>query len=115
MKNNNCLLNLLKLICLLQDNSLNDSFPSNCEKQFLGPQLNNCYDTRVISLYQKNGSLFSININNNMYSYFRVMSIEDNCCKLLVLNNDYSSTSQFITIHINCIAAIRCIQDIKLF
>ena len=118
MNHNNCMHNLIKFICLLQDNSTNHFCQSNCEKPFLGPIMNPpCYDTRVVSFYRKDGSLFTTNIENNTYSYFRIMSITNTCCKLLALqkeNNTYSSTNQIITLDIHCIGAICCIQDINL-
>lgn len=122
MRNNNCIRNLLKLLCLLQDNSLNKcSLDDGCIKPFLGPTINNiCYNTRVLTLYKKDGTIFSTNYtntNNELISsnYFRVNSINDDCATLLILeNNDgiYSSTKQFITINLRCICAVKCINDV---
>ena len=114
MKSNYCIANLLKLICLLQDNSTSCPNIDNCHKSYLGPSIpNNCYDTRVIQIYEKNGSLLTINNS----TFYKVITVNNNCCKLLILNNDnntYSSTNEFITIQISCIGAIQCIQDINL-
>ena len=54
MKSNKCIRNLLKLINLLQNNSINNcSMNDGCTKPFLGPSINNiCYNTRVITLYK---------------------------------------------------------------
>lgn len=101
MKDNHCINNLLKYINLLQNNSINNN------------SLNNNYNTRVIELYKKNGSL--LEINNT--SYFRIMDINNNCCKLLLLslnNGSYCSMNEYITISTKCICAIRCIKDIIL-
>ena len=59
MENNYCLHNLLKLICLLQDNSTSACFFQNeCQKPFLGPTtINPYYNTRVVSFYKKDGTL----------------------------------------------------------
>ena len=119
MTNNYCIHNLLKFICLMQDHSNNQCFSgSSCQKPFLGPIINSpCYNTRVVSLYQKNGELFSVTIQDTAYSYFRVMNVNETCCQLLILNNNqgnYTSTQQYITVDIHCIGAIRCIQDINL-
>ena len=122
--NNNCIKNLLKVICLLQNNSSNKyCFNNNCIKPFLGPAENcNCYNTRVITLYNKNGELFtadyldSSNVSNSS-SLFRIESINDDCCILTILSNngnEYTSTNQGITININCICAIKCLDDIFL-
>ena len=103
MKNNHCIENLLKYIDLLQNNSLN-----RCDNR-LGLSIST-YNTRVISLYKRDGSLF---IFNNS-SLFRIMDIRDNRVLILLLNYDngiYSSTNQFITIDISSISCIRCIED----
>ena len=118
MNSNYCIYNLLKLICLLQDNSTSNNCQNGCDKPFLGP--NNSlvyYNTRVLSFYRRDGSLFTITINDNVYSTFRIMNLNNNCCQLLVLDNNndtYTSTNQYITLNIHCIGAIRCLQDISL-
>ena len=120
MKNNNCILNLLKLIILLQNNSSDRySCDSSCSKPYLGPSLNCiCYNTRVITLYTKDGSLFTAPYNSsNESSYFRVNNIDNNCVTLLILRRDgdsFFSTNEKITVNINCICAIKCITDISL-
>lgn len=120
MKTNKCIKNLLKLICLLQKNSENNnSLNDTCTKPYLGPTINNiCYNTRVITLYNKNGTLLTsnYNINNTLEesSLFRVENISDDCVTLRILtkdNNTYKSTNNFITVNINCICAIKCIED----
>ena len=121
MQTNNCIKNLLKLIHVLQDNSKNLScLDEGCLKPFLGPSLvDTCYDTRVITLYTKNGELFTANYyddNNvvNMSFLFRIQKVDDDCCTLLILVNDgdeYISTRQTITVKISCICAIKCIED----
>lgn len=97
MKNNNCLMNLLKFILLLQDNSI-----SNC----IG------YNTRVITLYNKQSSL----ITTNGSPYYRINKIKDDCVEFLVLtltDDTYSSTGQYITVNIKCICAVKCIDDVN--
>ncbi len=124
MSSNNCIGNLLKLICLLQDNSTDSCcLDSGCTKPFL---CNNtgciCYNTIVIQLYRCNGSIMesayvdenNTNLSSNLY---RVMSVNNNCCNLLILNYDssndnYSSTRQYITVNLDCIGAVRCIRDV---
>lgn len=124
MSTNSCIKNLLKLICLLQKNSLNTCvLDEGCTKPYLGPVMNNlCYNTRVLTLYKKNGEIFEAsyedengNINNS--SLFRIQNVSDDCATLLILNNEngeYYSTGQFITIKISCICAIRCLEDVAL-
>lgn len=119
---NNCIKNLLKLICLLQKNSRNNCcLEDGCAKPFLGP-INRgcCYNTRVITLYNKDGSIFNTNyIDNNgntqNSSLFRVEKVFDNCATLLILqkiDNNYLSTKQTITVKLDCICAIHCIDDV---
>ncbi len=115
MENNYCIHNLLKLICLLQDNSTNACFFQNeCQKPFLGPTtINPYYNTRVVSFYKKDGTLFT----SNTSSYFRIMNTNEGSATLLILekqNNLFSSTGEYITLRLSCIGAICCIQDINL-
>lgn len=118
---NRCIKNLLKLIAMLQDNSVNNHVLENgCTKPFLGPNATCiCYNTRVISLYNKNGNLFSTNYvdSNNVSqssSLFRVQTVNDDTVNLLILREDngtYYSTNTFITVKIGCICAIKCVID----
>ena len=118
MKTNNCIKNLLKMICILQKNS--EDIVTNdisCTKVFLGPNINNlCYNTRVITLYGKNGELLNISYNDNSLlstsSTFRVIEVKDDSCTLLILRNNegsYVSTGQTFTLNIGCICAVKCI------
>ena len=117
MKVNSCIRNLLKLILVLQNNSMDISCGSNdCSKPFLGPSLSiDCYNTRVITLYKKNGEIFSSTYGDSSSSYFRIQSVSDDCVTLLILENTsdgYISTGEFITINISCICAVKCIEDV---
>lgn len=124
MKVNNCIKNLLKLINLLQKNARNDNrLEDGCCKPFLGPDIvSNCYNTRVITLYNKKGNIFTTtyvdeNGNTQTSSFFRVEKVFDDCSTLLILNkngNNYSSTKQTITVRLSCICAIKCIEDVTI-
>lgn len=121
MASNRCIKNLLKLICLLQENSEdNCSLDDSCSKPFLGPNVNCiCFNTRVINLFTKNGNLLTATYldKNNVEqssSLFRVTKIKDDCCTLLILNkenDDFLSTNQSITVNLKCICAIKCVTD----
>ena len=116
MNSNNCIGNLLKYIYLLQSNSTSSCLKEDCTKPYLGPTISlECYNTRVISLYKKDGTLFTVQYGDNLSSStFRIMNIYNDTVTLLVLSNSddiYSSTNQFITVNINCICAVRCIVD----
>lgn len=122
MATNRCIKNLLKLICLLQQNSENKCcLEDGCTKPFLGPTKNNaCYNTRVITLYTKNGTLFTSTYtddhkNVQTSSLFRVEKVHDDCATLLILTEDYGtylSTKQYITVNLKCICALKCISDV---
>lgn len=121
MATNRCIKNLLKLINLLQENSQNKIKNNDgCLKPYLGPTYEAiCYNTRVITLYTKNGNLFTTTYldENNIEvssSLFRVEKVNDNCATLLILreeNGTYLSTNNFITVNLNCVCAIKCIID----
>lgn len=122
MRTNSCIKNLLKFISLLQRNSLNTcALDGGCTRPFLGPIVNNtCYNTRVITLYKRNGEIFEATYtdqdgNLNTSSLFRVSDVHHDCCTLLILNEnngEYSSTGEYVTINIGCICAIKCLEDV---
>lgn len=123
MRSNHCIKNLLKLICLLQENSVNKHYlEDGCAKPYLGPTIDQiCYNTRVITLYTKNGTLLSSNYDNNgsvgTSTFFRVEKVLDDCATLRVLvkdNDNYVSTNSFITVNLGCICAIKCIVDVAI-
>lgn len=120
MRTNHCIRNLLKLIHLLQENSVNRTcLEDGCTRPYLGPNINQiCYNTRVITLYTKNGTLLSSNYqdNGNMISssFFRVEKVFDNCVTLRVLakvDDHFISTNSFITVNLGCICAVKCVMD----
>lgn len=120
MGSNRCIKNLLKLICLLQENSENDNcLEDGCSKPFLGPNINNsCYNTRVITIYTKNGTLLSSSFREDgiLYtsSFFRVEKVMDDCVNLQILraiDDRYIATNNFITVKIKCICAVKCVVD----
>lgn len=124
MSSKNCIGNLLKLICLLQNNSTDScTLESGCSKPYLGHNSGSiCYNTRIIQLYRCNGTLmetaYSLDDTTVLSTnFFRVMSVDDDCCKLLLINYDeandtYNSTRQYITVNLKCIGAVRCIRDV---
>lgn len=112
MRDNNCILNMLKVIDLLQKNSSsNTPVDISCSKPYLGPNPNLlCFNTRPISLYKRNGTIFEV----SNHTVFRVESIDNDCITLQVLQGlspNFSATGEFITISSNCFCAIRCFPD----
>lgn len=116
MKNNKCIQNLLKVIDLLQRNS-SSKFCSEegCSRSYLGPSGSlQCYNTRPISFYTKDGTLYTFSNDTVTSSFFRIEKVKNNCVVLRVLaltDDTYTSTNEFITISINCICAVRCFED----
>lgn len=115
MNNNNCFINLIKLIILLQTNSIN-----NCLNK-LGQSNNSTYNTRIISIYKKDGTIlnttYQLNNQTQNSNIFRIKELNNNCLTLLIISNqnsNYYSTNQYITLDINCIAAIRCLNDVNI-
>ena len=126
-KDSCCLEKLLKVIDILQKNTNgNDCFDESCTRPYLGSSPNIiCFNTRPVTFYTKNGSLFTttytLNNTTNESSVFRVESVNNACvkCRILRPNPDTSdgtrkhlSTNEFITINLNCICVISCLEDI---
>lgn len=126
-KDSCCLGKLLKVIDILQKNANgNDCFDESCTRPYLGSSPNIiCFNTRPVTFYTKDGSLFTttytLNNTTNESSVFRVESVNNCCvkCRILRPNPDtsdvtrkYLSTNEFITINLNCICVISCLEDI---
>ena len=122
-----CLGKLLKVINILQRNaSGNDCFDESCTRPYLGSSPNIiCFNTRPVTFYTRNGNIFTTTytLNNvtNTSSTFRVESVDDCCvkCRILRPNPDttdttraFLATNEFITINLDCICVISCLDDI---
>lgn len=120
----NCIADILKVILILQQNA--DQFDScldTCDRGFLGQQCcPTCYNTRPIVLYTcgSNGIPLSMPISKSpteetTSSIFRVEKLDDCCatCRVLTVNTDnsYTPTNSFFTINLDCLCAIRCLDD----
>lgn len=124
MENNEscCIAKILRVIDVLQKESVCEDLPDGCDRPFLGP--NNgltVYNTRPITLYSKDGSLFTVNyyVNNALTtsSVFRVENVNGCCATLRILepsNGTYISTNEFVTVNLECFCIIRCLADISL-
>lgn len=125
--NNCCICNILKVISVLQDKvSKIDDIPSTCDRPFLGFASNNnsyVYNTRPISLYNKDGSEvlmpYTLDERSLKSSVFRVEKVDGCCTTLRVLAPNsledslfpYITTNDFFTVNCNCICAMRCLGD----
>ena len=122
-----CLGKLLKVIDILQRNaSGNDCIDESCTRPYLGSSPNIiCFNTRPVTFYTRNGNIFTTTytLNNvtNTSSTFRVESVDDCCvkCRILRPNPDttdttraFLATNEFITINLDCICVISCLDDI---
>ncbi len=112
--NCNCISDILNKIIRLQRNSFKECPQEGCEKPFLGPTNNECFNTRPISFYNcTTGTIWSVDGN----SIFRLESLDDCCCTCRILNysdGTYTATNDFFTINLNCVSAIKCYSDINL-
>lgn len=123
-----CIAEILTVINILQQNAeCGDACLDTCDRGFLGCCASsvNC-NTRPIMLYTccGNGVAWSMPISKDpnetvTSNIFRVEKI-DGCCatfRVLVSNtgddNSYpfSATNSFFTMNLNCICALRCLQD----
>ena len=103
---------MLKVIDLLQKNFSNN-YPADisCSKLYLGPTPSMlCFNTRPISLYKRDGTVFKI----SDYTVFRRKNIDNNFVTLQALDGispNFIATEEFFTISSNCFYAIRCFPD----
>lgn len=133
MCNNNsddckCISEILTVINILQQNAeCGDSCLDTCDRGFLGCCATsvNC-NTRPVMLYTCgcNSVAWSMPISKDpnetvTSNVFRVEKI-DGCCatfRVLAPNTDtdepypYEATNSFFTINLNCVCALRCLQD----
>lgn len=132
--NNSCIAEVLAVIALLQQNAscCGDSCLDTCDRGFLGCGVTNLgCNTRPIILYtcSGNGTPFSVPTTKTdgtcddgttvCSSVFRVEKIDGNCATFRVLqpNTDptsgypYEATNSFFTMNLNCLCAIRCLND----
>ncbi len=115
---NNHLIDVLRLINNLQKEA---TIPTNssCTKPLLGNI--DSFNTRPVTFYSCNNSLLTVNyyVDNvlNTSSVFRIEDVNNSCVTVRLLAQDedtYTATNEFATININCICAIRCLNDINL-
>ncbi len=131
----NCIIEILSIILVLQENACPDNCLDTCDRPMLGGGAN-CLvcNTRPVMLYtcSGNGIPWSMPISKDVTTdcdgeaigttcstVFRVEKIEGNCCTFRVLaeNTDqtslypYVSTNSFFTMDSSCLCSIRCLSD----
>jgi len=126
-----CIAEILKVINILQDNAeCADNCLDTCDRGFLGNiGTSFAYNTRPVMLYTSfsNGTTaWSMpttrdETGDTLSSVFRVEKVDHNCATFRVLapNTDpetsaerpYIITNSFFTMNLNCVCAIRCLND----
>lgn len=120
---------ILSFILELQLATENTNLDSlgGCDKPCLGPSVINglIFNTRPITLYSCcTGALwtmpYTLNGVTGESSVFKVTKVDDNCAtfEILAPNPDtsnpllpYIGTNNFFTIDLDCVLAIRCLND----
>ncbi len=126
-KNCSCLRDTIKIIIALQNKELPGCDLETCARPFLGPTPSLiCFNTRPVNLYNCcTGNLwtfpYTLNGEAGTSNVFRVESLDDCCCtcRILALNPDeaqrattpYVTTDSFFTINLNCVGALKCLND----
>ena len=120
-----CIAEILKVILILQQSASHcDNCLETCDRGFLGQQFSGvCYNTRPIVLYLcgANSTPFSAPVSKDPTEtetsfIFRVEKLDECCatCRVLVYNADttsYTATNSFVTINLDCVCCIRCLDD----
>lgn len=122
----NCIAEILKVICVLQENASTDSCLDSCDRPVLGngPTCVVC-NTRPIMIFTccGNGTPWSMPISRSetelISNVFRVEKINGCCCtcRVLVPNPDttsvfpYIGTDSIFTMDVGCMCAVKCLND----
>lgn len=120
----NCLIDVLRLIDNLQKCVTHeDSIDNGCVRPFLGIGSNiSYYNTRPVTFFLCDGSQLELTyyVNNvpTTSNVFRIEDVNDSCVtvRLLATSDDGTlfSTTETAIVNINCICAIKCLNDISL-
>ncbi len=128
MNNNSCITKILEVIDVLQNKAEKvDDIPNTCDRPFLGfSNTNNTfvYNTRPVTFYNCSNEIITMPYTNDAgvsltSSVFRIEKVNDCCitCRVLAPNPDttsvfpYVATDSFFTINLNCVGAIKCLDD----
>lgn len=111
---------ILCKILVLQNQEFNLE-NNGCDRPFLGPATTpSTYNTRPVQLFNRyTAEPWSFSYVNGetttAITTFRIEALEDNTVTVRLLLGDnetgYTSTNQFVTIHLSTIGAIRCQPD----
>lgn len=125
-----CIAEILTVILILQKNAscCGDSCLETCDRGFLGCGTTTVgCNTRPVMIYtcSGNGTPFSMGISKDptvstTSNIFRIEKIDGNCATFRVLvpntdpaaiNSAYTATNSFFTMNLDCVCAIRCLND----
>ena len=123
----NCIMEILQVINVLQSNACPDGCLLTCDRPALGGGTN-CVicNTRPIQLYtcSSNGTPWAMPISRSdtkttTSTVFRVEKVDGCCCTFRVLTTNpdstslypYVSTDSLFTMDCNCLCSIRCLND----
>ena len=120
--NCNCISDILKVICILQDEVCpGDTCLETCTRAFFGTTPGAEFNTRPVTLYTQNNTPVAMPISNSptettTSNIFRVEKVNNCCATLRVLTYDestttYTATNSFFTINTNCCCSIKCLAD----
>ncbi len=133
--NSQCISEILSVISILQQNAnCAESCLDTCDRGFLGCSTSTFYcNTRPVMLYTcgGNGTAWSMPTTREVVdcsavgatcsNVFRVEKIDGNCATFRVLaanpdiatepNIPYVATNSFFTMNLNCVCALRCLND----
>jgi len=134
-QDSSCIAEILKVICVLQQNAnCGDACLDTCDRGFLGCSATSLScNTRPIVLYtcSGNGTPWTMPTTKEdvicgtegavCSSVFRIEKLDENCATFRVLapNPDttevatipYVATNSFFTMNLNCVCALRCLND----
>lgn len=123
----NCILDILKVILLLQQSVCpGDTCLDTCDKGYLGQNCTNFCNTRPIVLYTCGGGNIPVTMpiskdpdETITSSICRLEKLDGCCatCRVLANNTEegsvypFMATNSFFTINLNCVCSIRCLND----
>ncbi|MFJ8530188.1 CotY/CotZ family spore coat protein [Bacillus sp. NPDC094106] len=127
-KDFDCVCDVVHFIVELQSACVDFICTSNCLNPMLGmPSSGMKANTRVFSLYTKNGDIFKAhfldhgcdNDDDRKSKFFRAESVDGCCAVLRVLKLadgsfpmcHFEKTDQCIVVDLNCFCAIACVED----
>ena len=127
-RSSNCIADILSVINILQQNaSCGENCVDTCDSGFLGCNIPTIgCNTRPVMLYTNNNTAWSMPTTKDItetttYStVFRVEKIDGNCCTFRVLDTNpdttqtnipYVATNSFFTMNLNCVCALKCLND----